>query len=111
MVDFDSVACGPGWYDLIASVDLYIRSICPDYQIDQIKEKFGGLRYYYSLPEGVSDSTREGVNSFVAVAEVLSFCTCESCGDEGKLQARPSGWWVTRCDKCMKAEVEAHAHR
>ena len=35
-----------GWYLIVADCDRDLTAINPDYQILQIKEKFGGLRYY-----------------------------------------------------------------
>lgn len=39
---------GDPWYKIISATHEYIEEICPGYNIDQIKEKFGGLRYYVS---------------------------------------------------------------
>lgn len=42
-----------GWYSLLNSLceeimQLYNRNACqPDIVVDQVKEKFGGLRFYY----------------------------------------------------------------
>lgn len=35
-----------GWYPIIVALDQAIAVLQPDYQIHQVKEKFGGLRYY-----------------------------------------------------------------
>lgn len=60
-------------------------------RVQQIKEKFGGLRFYY---EG---GDRE-VSGMVTMAEAWAARTCETCGDRGK--QRSSGGWVrTLCDK------------
>lgn len=56
----------------------------------QVKEKFGGLRFYYA---GGDDYIR-GV---VDMAEEMSYCTCEMCGNHGKL--RRGGWYRTLCDQ------------
>ena len=34
------------WYDLLVRCDAELEALCPGYNIVQIKEKFGGLRYY-----------------------------------------------------------------
>lgn len=54
----------------------------------QVKEKFGGLRFYYY---GGDDYIR-GV---VDLAESLSYKTCEICGAPGK--SNDEGWVTTRC--------------
>lgn len=56
----------------------------------QIKEKFGGLRFYYNG----GDSFIGGV---VAMAEEMSYRTCEECGAPGKEST--SGWIRTLCDE------------
>jgi hypothetical protein len=55
----------------------------------QVKEKFGGLRFYY---KGGDDT----IDNYVRFAEMLSERTCEVCGARG--QMRDGGWIVTRCD-------------
>jgi len=61
-----------------------------DVKIGQIKEKFGGLRFYY-------DGGDEYISGMVAMAEVWASRTCEVCGDPGK--SRSGGWIKTLCDK------------
>lgn len=45
------ISCDAGWYPIICRLDREIASIIPEYQINQVKEKFGGLRFYYRLPQ------------------------------------------------------------
>lgn len=59
-------------------------------EIHQIKEKFGGLRFYY-------DGGDDQVYGMVQMAEVWAGHTCETCGERGKL--RHGGWVRTLCDK------------
>ena len=59
-------------------------------QIQQIKEKFGGLRFYYQGGD-------EYVSGLVAMAETWAGHTCERCGDKG--ERRSGGWVRTLCDK------------
>lgn len=54
----------------------------------QVKEKFGGLRFYYN---GGDDYIR-GV---VDMAEEMSYRICEECGSPGK--STKSGWIQTLC--------------
>jgi hypothetical protein len=56
----------------------------------QVKEKFGGLRFYY---DG-GDSYVEGL---VAMAESMSYRTCDVCGNPGK--TNNSGWISVRCEQ------------
>lgn len=59
----------------------------------QVKEKFGGLRFYV---DGASPE-QYAVISFV---ESLSCYTCEVCGAPGK--QRKGGWIKTLCDEHAK---------
>lgn len=61
--------------------------------LDQVKEKFGTLRFYYS---GGDDYIR----GLVSMAESMSGSTCEECGNIGKSVG--GGWITTLC--------ETHAH-
>lgn len=45
------VRCDAGWYPLLVELDLEIAALLPEYEIHQMKEKFGTLRFYWSLPE------------------------------------------------------------
>lgn len=59
----------------------------------QVKEKFGGLRFYY-------DGGDKYINGLSAMAESMSYVTCETCGKPGK----PSrgGWIQTLCEEHAK---------
>lgn len=63
----------------------------PAVKIDQIKEKFGGLRFYYSG----GDSQVSGMVQF---AEYLCSKTCDVSGDRGQLCMR-GGWYKTLSPK------------
>lgn len=54
----------------------------------QVKEKFGGLRFY------VDKATQEHYN-YIRFAESMSYRTCEECGLPGKLYAK--GWHRVLC--------------
>lgn len=57
--------------------------------VEQIKEKFGGLRFYYSGGD-------ERVWGMVRMAESWADNSCEECGAPGK--RRSGGWIKTLCD-------------
>jgi hypothetical protein len=58
--------------------------------VDQVKEKFGTLRFYYSGGD-------ERIDGMVRMAESMSGLTCEECGAPGK--SRGGGWVRTLCDE------------
>lgn len=62
-------------------------------EILQIKEKFGGLRFYVGE---VPANLYFRVNNAISLAEAASFATCEECGEPGK--RRGGGWIRTLCD-------------
>ena len=55
----------------------------------QVKEKFGGLRFY------VQAATDKHYN-YISFAESMSYRTCEECGAPGKTYT--DGWHKTLCD-------------
>ena len=55
----------------------------------QVKEQFGGLRFY------VNRATDKHWN-FISFAESMSYRTCEECGAVGKTYT--DGWYTTLCD-------------
>ena len=111
------VEAGKGWYDILSDlcfmIAQYEKNIESsnkylisqnkkpvDYypvKFDQIKEKFGGLRVYFS---GGDDY----VDGLVSMAECWSFKTCETCGERG--EPTKGGWIMTLCDNCKKKNHE-----
>lgn len=57
------------WLPVIARTHVKLLYIDPNYQILQIKEKFGGLRYYYSSEFSFGDPERDLMESIVTSAE------------------------------------------
>jgi hypothetical protein len=103
-----------GWYDILSNIcwminqheenirirTKYKKKENPAYEsdyipvkFDQIKEKFGGLRVYYS---GGDDYVR----GMVSMAESFSYKICEVCGERGK--PNKNGWIHTLCEKCRE---------
>jgi hypothetical protein len=93
---------GEGWRPLVRGLDANLRDIAPEYVIRQVKEKFGGLRYYIDAFAGDAD---EG-DRLVRTAEELSFKICEDCGMAGE-RCKVNGFWIrTLCPLCQKRAVE-----
>ena len=89
---FWGVECGDGWFDLLdylcGSLITYTYGDEEIY-VDQVKEKFGQLRFYLSKEDDV-------MHGMVSMAEYMSAHTCEICGNRGEM--RTGGWVVTLCD-------------
>jgi len=92
-----TLECGDGWHiildNLLAIVE-YRNSKAAEsgddfVKIIQIKEKFGGLRFYY---RGGDDHLAGAVQ----MAEYMSEKTCDVCGCPGKKFT--GGWIKVRCD-------------
>lgn len=58
--------------------------------VEQIKEKFGGLRIYFTGGD-------EAIYGMVSMAEAWASMTCEECGKPGK--SRDGGWIKVLCDE------------
>ena len=70
----------------------------PQVTLDQVKEKFGTLRFYYTGGDDVIDG-------MVRMAESMSGVTCEGCGNVG--ERKGGGWVHTYCEPCEeKRETE-----
>lgn len=96
------IDCDEGWFDLIwklcEDIDVIVnRESLTDFRVDQIKEKFGGLRFYV-------DGANKEVFDLINNAEVKSFKTCEICGKHGSMYVG-WGWFKTLCRKCSKTDT------
>lgn len=105
--------CGSGWHDLIDELSGQIINHEENqarhlewkikkgevteedrmYPVEavQVKEKFGGLRFYISGGD-------EYVRGLIDMAEGMSYQICEQCGQKGK--PNRGGWITTLCDPC-----------
>lgn len=111
---YGGFAIGAGWWPIIeslcAQIDGYtkwrngtreallkhnphnvdIPDVVPQVVVRQIKEKFGGLRFYY-------DGGDQRIMGMVSMAESWAHHSCEQCGAPGT--QRSGGWIRTLCDK------------
>ncbi len=111
--------CGDGWYQILDSLCGNIQHYTdwnnenfakgykqykqvPQVVAVQIKEKFGGLRFYY-------EGGDEQIFGMVRMAESWAACTCEVCGAPGSM--RHGGWIKTLCDKHEAERQERYAER
>lgn len=107
-----------GWYELLDSlcgeiVAAYGEAGVPvDIVIDQVKQKWGGLRIYYHREPDSAASDAHGTDRFCEERSALddrlmgivgkwedrAETTCEKCGDPGIM--REAGYIRTLCDAC-----------
>jgi hypothetical protein len=96
---YGGFCCGEGWWpileELCGQIQHHINwknkqsEVVPQVTVGQIKEKFGGLRFYYS---GGDDE----ISGMVRMAESWASRSCETCGAPGT--RREGGWLKTLCD-------------
>lgn len=80
------VDCGSGWNNLILSLHDRLAEIDPDFVILQVKQKFGGLRFYYEPSQQSSNAAL--MATLVRDAERISYTICEETGKPGTLMRR-----------------------
>jgi hypothetical protein len=90
--------CNSGWYQLLKDLIVDLIELGWDKQICQVKEKFGGLRFY--IYEG-SDEIHERISK----AENDSYQTCEVTGKPGQLRT-DLGWIETLCDEEYEKRIK-----
>jgi hypothetical protein len=95
------VAMNRGWYPIIVELDRRLAELDEDYTLCQVKEKFGGLRYYFEPSAAASADTHTAMREAVAEAESMAERTCEECGADGAvLRDDDHRYWQTLCDGC-----------
>jgi hypothetical protein len=77
-----------------------VTPIVPQVVVEQVKEKFGTLRFYY---RGGDDYVR----GLVRMAEAMTSYTCEDCGSPAKTGGQ--GWLRTICTTCEDARETRRA--
>jgi hypothetical protein len=96
--------CDDGWFTIIKHVCACIASHTKSggwkyeapYRFFQLKEKYAGLRIY----DNGHDDYIAGV---IAMAESLSYVTCETCGKPGRVCCAQGGYWLkTLCPEHMR---------
>ena len=94
---------GDGWFpildQLMGNIQHHIDwrnkkgEVVPQVTLDQVKEKFGTLRFYYS---GGDDE----ISGMVRMAESMSGVMCEECS--APAETHGPGWIRTICKPCEK---------
>ncbi len=84
---------GEGWHQLVSDLIDDLFALGWDGNVAQVKEKFGGLRFYIG-------AGNDAIWDRVHLAEENSYKICEVCGKPGIL--RESGWYKTLCDEHAK---------
>lgn len=86
---YSYMAVDDGWYDLLLRLSQDLEALNEDITIIDIKEKFGGLRFYVA-------SATSKAHQLIDDAEEESYKICERCGAPGS--PRGQSWTKTVCD-------------
>lgn len=91
------IAIGDGWVPLVRTLCRYLVSMSDGQQpgvvrVLQVKEKFGGLRFYVDAPS-------EAESLVIGFAQTLSFTICESCGATDTVKVE-GAWRKALCSEC-----------
>lgn len=94
---------GKGWHQLISDLIKDIQnelSKTPELTLEvyQVKEKFGGLRFYVGVQEDYNLPIE--IWNIISFYEDQSNSICEVCGELGKPTKK--GWIKTLCEKHTK---------
>ncbi len=92
---------GRGWEALVRELCQGIEDLLPEeheFSVQQVKEKFGGLRFYifaHNLPV----ETMKGIHKLIDAAETRSYKECEVCGAPAEIDrgATRYGWLKALC--------------
>jgi hypothetical protein len=96
------ISIPPGWLKLVDSLNMQLAHISPGYEIYQIKEKFGRLRFYAKyVPRSNETDQKVAESIFESIihsAEMTSANMCDQCGKWATTDTDANGWLRTRCE-------------
>lgn len=85
----------PGWKKQILACEACADALGS--RLQQIKEKFGSLRFYHSTHNWSTEPY--GPEYIIIQMEADTQHTCFMCGEEGKTRKWGGGWLYTLCEK------------
>ena len=124
--------CGEGWANILRALSAGLTKVTENHAsgsaakaadhhfecgfeivADQVKEKFGTLRFYFHSeskpdvqPEEVdgdyAKQIEAEIDGMVEMAERMSAVTCEACGRPGVM--RGHGWYFVACEEHARDE-------
>ena len=96
--DVGFFSIGRGWYPLVKELIEDLIKMGWDKQTCQVKEKFGGLRFY------INGGSKE-IFDRISKAENDSYEICEITGKPGVLRTN-IGWHTTLCDEEYEKRIK-----
>ena len=88
--EYAKMCVGPGWQGLVN--ELFDFAEKENFQVTEVKEKFGSLRIY-------TDFLSEEQDKVLAELENRSFTMCEGCGVAAEAKT-VRGWITVLCASC-----------
>lgn len=82
-----------GWDTLFEDLCQKLSALPNPPACAQVKEKFGGLRFY-------TDYAVEEADALISAAEKESVRTCQVCGSKDNVKNRGGCWIAHFCEKC-----------
>ena len=92
-----------GWTNLVFQLGKDVTELCELTNcelpmIQQVKTKFGTLRFYCNMSNSIyPDVVKKSIRALVSIGEIKSAEICECCGKYGEL--RTTGLWFTACEE------------
>ena len=106
---------GEGWrqalWDLCVELEPHVQAINrqlaaeeqhTSFEVMQVKEKFGGLRFYVNHHS-------DAIDACIQKAQARARTTCMPCGQAGT--SRTDDWWRVACDAFQAARETAALRR
>lgn len=96
------VGCPTPWIPLVIELDARIGELVPEYNVLQVKEKFGGLRFYTDSMLFGKEKT-DKIHQWIGQAEAKSYKTCQFCGKDALPEEENTfgAWYYTCCPECL----------
>jgi hypothetical protein len=103
------IGCNEGWHNIVDELSKQISEIAKKYpstdgelriRVAQVKEKFGGLRYYVDY-HNMNDDDIQQIEFLIRNAEMKTFVICEDCGGNGEKVSPRRYWMKTLCPDCQ----------
>ena len=90
-----------GWMFIVERLHKELVSLYPDYQVEQVKEKYGTLRFYVEYPPDAELQAK--IDVILLKYEDESAITCQECGSSSATTQEDKGWLFTICDNCYNS--------
>jgi hypothetical protein len=121
------IGCGRGWLPIILKLMRDIDDVWRGFPVEgspercwcpvQVKEKFGGLRFYVQVlvpprksdpPERIADANdrTQRMNGLIRQAEAACAAVCEDCGGVSTGPRWVNNWVRTVCQPCYNRWLE-----